>query len=268
MNSDQAHLPAHLCRRYAAAVLGSSKYLRAGCRRRTQQSVAWLLGWLLDGRFDVLAVWLAASDADSAASSAFEGVRSRGTEFIGVGLGDPFHAEVTFRRLFQPSRVLPSLAQAVGAAEAFVVSRHRPSVATSLREICTAVSDEAARSDFARFERSPLGVASPWVVAQCREFLAKSEATFVLPPELRQMVTSADCATADARARLARAIQRHGPFSDAVAARDFVTAALRRAQRRLDQEHAMQLAAQGTTLSSLVTATRSENGSTAMATLA
>lgn len=231
-----------LCRRYVTAVFGtSSVQLQDGSDRH--RSVCWALGSLIGGELEVLGTWQIQIATTVPTPSVFGELQVRGAEFIRFGVGDFGGAESAFKETYRNGELIDSVEQLLESVVARVPRRHRLEVSNGLRAAAEAESLEAGRSELAGFQASRLGERYPEVVQRWREALARFEPIYSLNAQLRGLIRSADRTAADVRGRLARAIHRHGPFTDSAAALAFVAVTLARAEQRLDRERAAVVAA-------------------------
>jgi len=232
-NQELAWAEKLLCRRYAAVVFSTARTTVRNGGAVFEQPIHWALGGLDRGEHELLGAW-APPDPDGAAASTFHELYLRGAEFVRFSVGEfpmALSAATTGTRVAGSA---PSVEQMLAATLAPLMARHRSVMGDRLREISEASDLEAAFAVLSAIERSNLGERYPAVMRQWREALARLEPLFALPESLRSLVRSADRTAMEVHERLTTAIHRHGPFVDAVAAREFVASALQRAERRLD----------------------------------
>lgn len=132
---------------------------------------------------------------------------------------------------------------AIKSLAARACSRERIALTSCLRAVAEADHLHVANSHMGRLQASSFGERYPEVVQRLREALAATEPNYALNSQLRAHIRSADRTAAEVRGCLARAILRHGPFTDSAAALDFVATFLARAERRLDRKRAAAVAA-------------------------
>ncbi|WP_415655590.1 transposase [Roseateles sp.] len=232
-----------LCRRYVGAVFCSTPTSSVANGRRESAVIFWGLGRLATGEVDVVGAWLSREMGTPAPASMFGDLRSRGAEFIRLGVGNLEGVDNAFKQIYRHSEFVPSMEQELEAVLALVALRHRATVAGQLRAVAEAKEADARRAGLEKFQASCLGERYPEVAERWARALAGFEPIYKLSAQLRGLVRSADRTAAEVRGRLTRAILRHGPFVDSTAALEFVATTLDRAEQRLDRERAVAVAA-------------------------
>lgn len=225
-----------LCRRYAVGSFSASTAEAGG---RTLK-IRWALGSLVNRESEVLGAWIDQDAPTSSLPALFRELHDRGAERIRWGLGDfdGFQA-AAFYQTFKGAQVVESIEQTLEAVVARVSARHRLAMTCCLRAIADSDDLETARSKLGEIQGASLGERYPEVVQLWREALAGFVPIFSLNEQLRGLIRSTDQKAAEARGQLRRSISRHGPFTDAAAALEFVAVSLDRTEQRWDRERAM-----------------------------
>lgn len=234
-----------LCRRYSVVVFSTATTLLQDRQDNPQHRLGWAFGRLRSGEQEVLGVWADASEGGMVPWTVLAGLRSRGVEFVQIGIGPGFSMGAAFfGPVFPVAQAVDSVEQAIEAIAGLVPSRRRESAIREMR--CAAGIGDDAKSELARFQQSSLCERYPEIARLWGEALARFEPIYTLPAQLRGLIRSADRAAAEVRAQLTRSIMRHGPFPNPEAALEFVASTLLRAEQRLDRERAVAAAARNT----------------------
>lgn len=239
--SDHGWLGRPLCRRYTAVVF-SPCFVPLQIGSAGSAVVHWALGSLINGEVEIVGAWASHNGAFQAGTSTFGELLARGAEVIGFGVGDLARCEPEFRQIYRKGQLLPSVEQSLEQISGLMRPRHRVDVLKCLRAAAEAEA-LGQQSALANFQILRLGKRYPEVVQRWGEALAAFEPIYDLNSQLRAQIRLADRTAAEVRGCLARAIHRHGPFTDPAAAFDFVAISLARAEKRLDRERAAAMAA-------------------------
>jgi len=224
-----------LCRRYAVVVFSTISKVSIKTDPDVSRTISWALGTLLNGDREVLGVWY--SDAGSALPpTVFGELYHRGAEYITCGLGDLAGVRDAFKAVYPRGVLLPSVEQLLAAALVLVKPRHRSVLASLLRANMADPADEPRTVLPSETSNADCRARYPELLKQWDEAIAGFRPLFALPELYGHLARSVDRTAMEVQQRLMRAIQRHGPFADAMEAFDFVAGALQRADRRLYRE--------------------------------
>jgi putative transposase len=182
------------------------------------------LGILPSGTKDILAFWIDPEPSVASWSSAFLGLRDRGTSSLSIASVEDGGTCATALKLCFPRVVAQtSPVHLTRRAVAFVPAAERGAIAKKFGRMFTAPSASDARSAFEHFSNSALAKRHPSVTAFCRDRWEEVVGCFDLPLSVRVLIAGTTAIESAVEKLRRRGVERRTGFSSIDAAvHDFI----------------------------------------------
>lgn len=185
------------------------------------------LGVRTDGRRDVLGLWIEQTEGAKFWLKVFTDLRTRGCEDILIAVTDGLKGMPDALEAAFPSTTLQTcIVHLIRHSLAYASYRDRPLLATALKTIYTAPTEEAARAALDSLEASPLGQRFPNVIAAWRRAWTHVIPFFAFPPLIRRVLYTTNVLE-NLHRQLRKIIKTRGLFPTDEAATKLLWLALR-----------------------------------------
>jgi putative transposase len=189
------------------------------------------IGLRLDGRREVLGLWVDATEGAKFWMRVLSELRTRGVEDILICACDGLKGfPQAIEAVFPLTLVQTCIVHQVRYSLSFVPWQHRRAVAAALRRVYNAESEAAAKDALELFERD-WGERYPMIAKSWRTSWSTLTAFLDLPPELRRMVYTTN-AIESLNYQLRKTIKTKGHFPDADAAIKLLFLSLRNVENK------------------------------------
>ena len=188
------------------------------------------VGLRLDGRREVLGLWIDATEGAKFWMRVLSELRTRGVEDILICCCDGLKGfPQAIEAVFPQSVVQTCIVHQVRYSLSFAPWHHRRAVASALRAVYNADSESAAKAALEDFERV-WGERYPMVARSWRASWAQLTAFLEFPPELRRMIYTTN-AIESLNYQLRKTIKTKGHFPDQQAAIKLLFLSLRNVEK-------------------------------------
>jgi len=176
------------------------------------------LGVRVDGRKEILGLWIEQNEGAKFWLSVMNEIRRRGTEDILIAVVDGlkgFPDAIT--TVFPQTRVQTCIVHLIRNSLDFVPWKDRKAVVAALKRIYQAKDAQAAQDALDAFADSAWGVKYPSIAAMWRRHWTEVIPFFAFPAEVRKMIYTTN-AIESLNAKLRRAVRARGHFPNDAAA--------------------------------------------------
>lgn len=189
------------------------------------------VGLRLDGRREVMGLWVDATEGAKFWMRVLSELRTRGVEDILVCCCDGLKGfPQAIEAVFPLSVVQTCIVHQVRYSLSFAPWHHRKAIAAALRTVYTADGDPAAKAALEAFEHD-WGERYPMIARSWRASWSQLTAFLDFPPELRRMVYTTN-AIESLNYQLRKTIKTKGHFPDQAAAIKLLFLSLRNVEKR------------------------------------
>jgi putative transposase len=188
------------------------------------------VGLRLDGRREVLGLWIDATEGAKFWMRVLSELRNRGVEDILICCCDGLKGfPQAIEAVFPKSVVQTCIVHQVRYSLSFAPWQHRKAIAAALRGVYNADSEAAAKAALEAFERE-WGERYPMIARSWRASWTQLTAFLEFPPELRRMVYTTN-AIESLNYQLRKTIKTKGHFPDGQAATKLLFLSLRNVEK-------------------------------------
>jgi len=176
------------------------------------------LGVRVDGRKEILGLWIEQNEGAKFWLSVMNEIRRRGTEDILIAIVDGlkgFPEAIT--TVFSQTRVQTCIVHLIRNSLDFVPWKDRKAVVAALKRIYQAKDAQAAQDALEAFADSAWGVKYPTIAAMWRRHWTEVIPFFAFPEEVRKLIYTTN-AIESLNAKLRRAVRARGHFPNDAAA--------------------------------------------------
>ena len=185
------------------------------------------LAVLPDGTREILGIWIENTEGAKFWMKVFNELKTRGVDDILIAVTDglkgmPEALEAVFPRTTLQTCIVHLIRNSLDLAS----YKDRKPLATAIRPIYTAATEEAARAELHAFEEGAWGRKFPTIVSAWRRSWDRIVPFFAFPPEIRRLIYTTN-AIESVNAQIRKIIKTRGHFPNDDAATKLIWLALR-----------------------------------------